>query len=105
MTGRLGYAVDRSLLYVKGGAAWTRGKVDMFVNQNNVGVFTSTNNFATSGWTVGGGIEYALMPNWSAKLEYDYLNFGGQDRLQRLMLQEIRSALPRPPQFPNTSTT
>jgi opacity protein-like surface antigen len=79
VTGRLGYAVDRSLLYVKGGAAWTRGSVDMFVNQNNVGVFTSANSFVTSGWTVGGGVEYALTPAWSVKLEYDYLNFGGQD--------------------------
>jgi opacity protein-like surface antigen len=79
VTGRLGYAVDRSLFYVKGGAAWTHGTIDMFVNQNNAGVFTSTNSFATPGWTVGGGVEYALTPAWSVKLEYDYLNFGGQD--------------------------
>jgi opacity protein-like surface antigen len=79
VTGRLGYAVDRSLLYVKGGAAWTRGSVDIFVNQNNAGVFTSTSTFVTPGWTVGGGLEYALTPAWSVKLEYDYLNFSGQE--------------------------
>ena len=33
----------------------------------------STNRF---GWIVGGGIEYAFLPNWTAKLEYDYLYFG-----------------------------
>jgi opacity protein-like surface antigen len=79
VTGRLGYAVDRSLFFIKGGAAWTHEMVDMFVNQNNAGVFTSTNTVTTPGWTVGGGVEYALTPTWSVKLECDYLNFGGQD--------------------------
>src|SRR5215470_530132 len=73
------FAVDRSLFYVKAGAVRTRGTVDMFVNQNRVGVFTSTNSFVTPGWTLGGGVEYALTPNWSVKLEYDYLHFGSQD--------------------------
>jgi opacity protein-like surface antigen len=79
VTGRIGYAVDRSLLYVKGGAAWTRGTVDMFVNNNPFGVFTSTSSFVTPGWTVGAGVEYALAPAWSMKLEYDYLSFRDQD--------------------------
>ncbi len=83
VTARIGYAVDRSLFYVKGGAAWTRGTVDMFVNQNfvgpnTVGVFTSTSSFVTPGWTVGGGVEYALASAWSVKLEYDYLGFRDQ---------------------------
>lgn len=29
-----------------------------------------------SGWTVGGGVELALGPNWSAKLEYLYVDLG-----------------------------
>ena len=58
VTGRIGYAVDRSLLYIKGGAAWNRGTVDMFVNQNPKGVFTSTSHVVTPGWTVGAGLEY-----------------------------------------------
>jgi hypothetical protein len=44
------------LFYVKGGAAWTRGTVDMFVNQNPEGVFTSTTRFVTPGWTIGAGV-------------------------------------------------
>jgi outer membrane immunogenic protein len=28
------------------------------------------------GWTAGGGIEFALQRNWSAKLEYDFMDFG-----------------------------
>jgi opacity protein-like surface antigen len=84
VTGRIGYAVDRSLFYVKGGAAWTRGTVDMFVNQNfvspnTIGVFTSRSSFVTPGWTIGAGVEYALASAWSVKLEYDYLGFRDQD--------------------------
>jgi opacity protein-like surface antigen len=29
-----------------------------------------------TGWTVGGGIEWAFWSNWSAKAEYDYYDFG-----------------------------
>jgi opacity protein-like surface antigen len=85
LTGRLGYAAGRALLYAKGGAAWTHGTVDMFFNQNNfgpgftTGVFNSSSSFDATGWTAGGGIEYALTPAWSAKLEYDYLHFGSRD--------------------------
>jgi outer membrane immunogenic protein len=28
------------------------------------------------GWTAGGGVEWKLNANWSAKVEYLYLNFG-----------------------------
>jgi opacity protein-like surface antigen len=85
LTGRLGYAAGRTLLYAKGGAAWMHGTVDVFFNQNNFGpgfttaVFTSSSSFDATGWTAGGGIEYALTPAWSAKLEYDYLDFGHRD--------------------------
>jgi opacity protein-like surface antigen len=29
-----------------------------------------------SGWMAGGGIEYAFKPNWTVKLEYDFLGLG-----------------------------
>jgi opacity protein-like surface antigen len=85
LTGRFGYAIGRTMLYAKGGAAWTDGTVDMFFNQNNLGpgktnaVFTSSSDFREAGWTIGGGIEYALTPAWSAKFEYDYLNFSNHN--------------------------
>jgi outer membrane immunogenic protein len=31
-----------------------------------------------TGWTAGAGLEYAFAPNWSAKIEYDYLGFGSE---------------------------
>jgi len=76
-TGRLGYAFGRTLVYAKGGAAWEHTDVDMAVNNNPGQHFlASANSFGEWGWTAGGGVEYALTPAWSLKLEYDYLGFG-----------------------------
>jgi len=69
---RLGYAIDRTLLYGKVGAAWTRDKYDG--NDGAGGTVTGASN--RTGWTLGAGVEYAIWNNLSAKLEYDYLMFG-----------------------------
>ncbi|MGA2892247.1 MAG: outer membrane beta-barrel protein [Xanthobacteraceae bacterium] len=77
VTGRLGYAFDRTLVYAKGGAAWEHTNVDMAVNLNPGNHFlASATSYGAWGWTVGGGVEYALTPAWSLMLEYDYLGFG-----------------------------
>lgn len=76
ITGRLGYAFDRWLWYLKGGGAWTRDKWDV---TDGIGG-TATGSFNRSGWLIGGGVEYAFWNSWSAKLEYNYLSFGGQDQ-------------------------
>ena len=31
------------------------------------------------GWTVGGGVEYGFAPNWSAAVEYNYVDTGAKD--------------------------
>lgn len=70
-TGRLGYIVDdRSLLYVKGGAALAR--FNTFYN--NGGASLSSHEFVL-GYAAGAGWEYALDPKWSVKAEYLYLGF------------------------------
>ena len=33
-----------------------------------------------SGWTVGGGVEYAFMPNWTVRADYRYFDFGSYTR-------------------------
>lgn len=73
-TARGGYAIDRTLLYVKGGAAWDRQQ-DQF-NTVGVGGTTLASTSTNWGWTVGGGLEYALAPSWSMALEYKYFDFG-----------------------------
>ncbi|GJD34648.1 outer membrane protein [Methylobacterium aerolatum] len=51
--GRLGYAFDRTLVYATGGFAYGSGGGRQF------GTGVSSNDFQT-GWTAGGGVEYAL---------------------------------------------
>jgi outer membrane immunogenic protein len=75
VTGRLGYTWGPALLYGKGGYAWR--------DNDNIGVtvagvpagFTTTGNHK-DGYTVGTGLEYMFAPNWSAKAEYQYYDFG-----------------------------
>jgi outer membrane immunogenic protein len=66
--GRLGYAWDRTMVYVTGGGLYGETKVDGVIT--GTGPFTGSASFWT--WTAGGGIEHMFMPNWSAKLEYLY---------------------------------
>ena len=78
LTGRLGYAAGpqgRTLLYVRGGAAWLHEQIDI----TTAGLFPPiATGFEGSrfGWTAGAGVEKALTPAWSVKLEYDYASFG-----------------------------
>src|ERR1700730_13615792 len=75
VTGRLGYTWGPALLYAKGGYAWR--------DNNNLGVAVAgapatftTDGSHNNGYTVGAGLEYMFAPNWSAKAEYQYYNFG-----------------------------
>jgi outer membrane immunogenic protein len=73
-TGRVGYAFDRSLLYVKGGGAWINEKQGVTA----LGLTIDDGGHTRSGWTLGTGWEYAFAPNWSAKVEYNYMDFGNR---------------------------
>ena len=66
---RVGYAFDRFLPYVTGGFAYGNVK-NKFTAP---GVFFTDDN-TQYGWTVGGGLEYAITNNWTAKVEYLYVN-------------------------------
>ncbi len=74
VTGRVGAAFDRLLVYGKGGLALAQDQSSL----TDLGGNTSTDTILRTGWTVGAGLEYALDDNWSAKIEYDYLGFGPQ---------------------------
>ena len=78
LTGRVGGAVDRALLYVKGGVAWVHDKhTDACPNCSpNDGFSLAEGSETRTGWTVGAGVEYAFTRNWSGKIEYDYMDFG-----------------------------
>lgn len=77
VTGRLGWAgfgaFSHSLIYVKGGGAWTGQQNNLsLIHESNFQGITDT---TFSGWTVGGGWEWAFAPNWSAFVEGDYYQF------------------------------
>jgi outer membrane immunogenic protein len=72
--GRLGYANDNMLIYAKGGGAWLDSNYGASLFPA-AGTPYSVSNVRT-GYTVGGGLEYGFAPNWSAKAEYAYLDFG-----------------------------
>jgi outer membrane immunogenic protein len=74
VTGRIGAAFNRLLVYGKGGLALAQDQSSLTDFAGN----TATDSFLRTGWTVGAGLEYALDDNWSAKIEYDYLGFGSQ---------------------------
>jgi outer membrane immunogenic protein len=74
VTGRLGYAWGPVLLYGKGGYAVVDR--DLSVTQAGVPVAYTTSGRGKDGYTVGAGLEYMFAPNWSAKAEYQYYDFG-----------------------------
>lgn len=77
-TGRVGYAAGpagRSLLYLKGGLAGILESFDVAANNSAPPLTTSTTTWKWGG-TVGAGIEQALAPAWSMKLEYGWMGFG-----------------------------
>ena len=76
VTGRVGYAWDRFLGYVKAGGAWVQGDYSFQAN----GFSFATASATQSGWTVGVGGEYAFL-NWlTGFVEYDYYGFSSSNQ-------------------------
>lgn len=75
-SGRLGYAWDRTLLYVKGGAAVASEKYVFQLAGVGLSLTPADTRF---GWLVGGGLEYGLTANWSIKVEYNYIDLGTKE--------------------------
>lgn len=79
---RAGISFDRAMLYVKGGGAWVHEDFTQLGITALVCVGTpcTGSNFVW-GWTLGGGLEYGITPNWSVKVEYNYLDFSNKDQV------------------------
>lgn len=78
--GRLGYAMDNVLIYGTGGVAF--GDVQMSHGLPGGGLIFHTYTETRVGWTVGGGLEYAITENLKGRGEYRYIDLGhDQDRL------------------------
>jgi len=78
--GRLGVAANNWLFYGTGGFAWgntqvTRNQLTGTVGAATAGTSESISNTGT-GWTAGGGVEWGITPNWTARVEYLYVDLG-----------------------------
>src|SRR5215472_3043322 len=63
----------RLLAYGKVGGGWAQDSAALTV-PSGMPIWTGSNT--SGGWLFGGGLEYGLKPNWTVKLEYDYLKLG-----------------------------
>jgi outer membrane immunogenic protein len=75
---RLGWAFDHLLVYGKGGAAWTNDNYQVLIG-TLVPAFPTllfSSNATRWGWMAGLGVEYAFTDNWTAKIEYNYMDLG-----------------------------
>ncbi|WP_371346809.1 outer membrane protein [Ancylobacter sp. IITR112] len=77
---RVGYSMDRFLPYITGGLAWGNVKVNESWTAYTDGAYSGFGGASRSdtlwGWTLGGGVEYAITDNWTVKAEYLYIDLG-----------------------------
>jgi outer membrane immunogenic protein len=74
--GRVGYAFDRALVYATGGFAY--GNVDTSLSAPAAPGTFERRNGTQVGFVAGGGLEYKIMPKWSLKAEYQYVDLGSE---------------------------
>ncbi|MGO9357961.1 MAG: outer membrane protein [Xanthobacteraceae bacterium] len=77
-TVRLGLAQGPWLFYSKVGAALAHTSYTDTWTAAGLQIFTGNASQTKVGWTVGTGLEWGFMTNWSAKLEYDYIDMGSK---------------------------
>ncbi len=70
---RLGYAPGDWLFYVTGGLAWAQDQWSL--TQLSTGASGSTTGWRV-GWAAGAGVEVPILPNWTARAEYLFSDFG-----------------------------
>jgi hemoglobin/transferrin/lactoferrin receptor protein len=93
LRGRVGYAVDRVLVYATGGLAFLKeteirtqyrsdsASANAPAGSWTQGAFKEQASATRSGWILGAGFEYALTNSWSLKGEYSYDHFGDENFL------------------------
>jgi outer membrane immunogenic protein len=82
--GRVGLAFDRFLPYFTGGWAFggKQGGVSgtIYNGTTTAALYTNGDGGSSSGWTLGGGVEYAFSNNLSFKVEYLHVSLGDSNR-------------------------
>lgn len=76
LVGRVGFVFDRALLYGLAGVAWSN--VETNVRDNIVGILRLDGDATHVGWVVGAGLEYALSPRITTRIEYNHVDLGSK---------------------------
>lgn len=76
LVGRVGFTFDRTLLYGLAGVAWSNVETD--VRDNIVGILRLDGDATHVGWVIGAGLEYALSPSITARIEYNHVDLGSE---------------------------
>lgn len=74
LTGRVGFTFGPALLYVKGGYAYSDNRETLTLG--TLPIPFAFDNGHRNGYTIGTGLEYMFAQNFSAKVEYQYYDFG-----------------------------
>jgi outer membrane immunogenic protein len=84
LAARFGVAFGNTLLYAKAGVAWMDWSSTATGTTTTGGLVTTVGTVSggrtETGYVLGAGVEYGFTPNWSAKLEYNFLDFGTERR-------------------------
>lgn len=86
ITGRVGVSVDRALVYIKGGVAWANTEYSFAAPIAGFGASTEDTRI---GGLFGVGVEYAVSRNFSAKIEYNYIDYGSENQTFNLLLVPV----------------
>jgi outer membrane immunogenic protein len=76
--GRLGYAANNWLFFGTGG--WAFANIRHTSSSGLLILTTDSFDNGRNGWTLGGGVEYAFLQNWTARVDYRYYDFGTYTR-------------------------
>ena len=76
--GRVGFAFYHGLIYATGGFAYGGVRDQLFLSMPGSGSANLHNDDTRTGFVVGGGVELALAPHWSVKVEYQHIDLGSE---------------------------
>ena len=77
---RVGYAIDRAMIYGTGGLAWAHSEIGLYADWRQLGAYATSDN-SHIGYAAGAGFEWALSRSWTMKVEYLYTGFGAENYL------------------------
>lgn len=96
VTGRVGFAAERALIYARGGIAWANNTFEI----ENTGIFEGKPSMTRTGFVVGGGVEWLVAPCWTVFIEGDYYSFAAKN-----VAFAGDAVIPTPPFVVQTSQT